>query len=69
MCRRLICMISFILVLGLVLANAANAADPDLLGWWKLDESSGTTAYDSSGNGYDGILNGDPQWVAGKYGG
>jgi len=25
-----------------------------LVGWWKLDESSGTTAADSSGRGHDG---------------
>ena len=33
-----------------------------LIGWWKLDEMSGTTAADSSGNGNDGRLVGDPQW-------
>ena len=60
---------SFVLVLGLVLANVANAADPSLVGWWKLNESSGTTANDSSGNENNGTLMGDPQWVAGKIGG
>ena len=66
MCRKLICLISFILVLGLVLTGVVAAADPSLVGWWKLDESSGTTAYDSSGNGHDGTLMGNPQSVAGK---
>jgi outer membrane lipoprotein-sorting protein len=28
-----------------------------LVGWWKFDEGSGSTAVDSSGNGYDGTLN------------
>jgi hypothetical protein len=28
-----------------------------LVGWWKLDENSGTTATDSSGNGNNGTLN------------
>ncbi len=28
-----------------------------LVGWWKLDEGSGSTAVDSSGNGHDGTLN------------
>jgi len=32
---------------------------------WKLDDGDGTTAVDSSSNGNDGTLNGDPQWVAG----
>lgn len=37
-----------------------------MLGWWRLDESSGN-AKDSSGNGYDGtIIGGVTQNVAGK---
>jgi hypothetical protein len=32
-----------------------------LVGWWKLDETSGTTAYDSAGEN-DGILYGNPIW-------
>lgn len=28
----------------------------DLVGWWPLDETSGTVAYDSSGNGNDGTM-------------
>jgi len=69
MCTKLIYLCSFVVALGLVLTNAANAADPNLVGWWKLDEGSGTTAYDSSGNGNDGTLQGNPQWVTGKIGG
>jgi len=38
-----------------------------LVGYWKLDEGSGTTAYDSSVNNNTGTLNG-PSWVDGKYG-
>lgn len=26
------------------------------IGWWKLDDCQGTTAYDSSGNGYNGTI-------------
>ncbi|MHC4175343.1 MAG: LamG domain-containing protein, partial [Planctomycetota bacterium] len=42
-----------------------------LVGWWKLDETSGETAYDSSGNGNVGTLQGDPVWqpLGGKVGG
>ena len=36
-----------------------------LVGWWELDESEGGTAYDSSANGYNGTLNGDPTWRPG----
>ena len=68
MCRKMICLVSFVLVLGLVRTSAGQGAG-SLVGWWKLDESSGTTAYDSSGLGNDGTLGGSPQWVAGKIGG
>jgi len=43
--------------------------NPDLVGWWKLDEGSGTTAYDWSGYNNHGTLGGDPQWVEGLVGG
>jgi hypothetical protein len=42
--------------------SAAGSAPTGLLGWWKLDETSGTTAADSSGNGNNGTLNGAPVW-------
>lgn len=32
---------------------------------YKLDDTSGTTAKDSSGNGYDGTLSGDASWTDG----
>lgn len=37
----------------------------DLVGWWKLDESSGTVATDSSGNGRHGAVSGTASWNAG----
>ena len=37
-----------------------------LVGWWKFDETSGTVAHDSSGNGNDGSLNNGPSWITGK---
>ncbi|MGA2677845.1 MAG: sugar-binding protein [Sedimentisphaerales bacterium] len=48
-----------------------NAELGGLLGWWKFDEKEGTTAADSSGNGNDGTLVGNPQWrpQGGKIGG
>jgi len=68
MCKKLICLVSFVLVLGLVLTSAVEADDPTLVGWWKFDEGSGRTAYDSSGYGNDGALVGNCQWVAGVFG-
>ncbi len=72
MCRNLVLITCMTLVLGLTPTNVADAQDPNLLGWWKLDDKSGTIAYDSSGNGNDGVLTkmdgfliDDPQWVSG----
>jgi Concanavalin A-like lectin/glucanases superfamily len=65
MSRKLIYLNSFVLVLGLLLTNVASAANSGLAGWWKLDGN----AKDSSGNGHDGVLYGDPQWVGGRIGG
>lgn len=42
---------------------------PGPIGYWKLDEGSGTTAYDSSGNGNNSSAwSGNTKWVQGKYG-
>ncbi|MCJ7777062.1 MAG: LamG domain-containing protein, partial [Sedimentisphaerales bacterium] len=42
-----------------------------LVGWWKLDETEGNTASDSSGNDHNGKLVGNPRWQpsGGKIGG
>jgi hypothetical protein len=45
------------------------APAPSLVAHWQLDEGAGTIAADSSGNGYDGTLIGEPNWVAGMIGG
>ena len=37
-----------------------------LLGYWKFDEGSGTVAIDSSGNGNNGTINGNPVWGTGS---
>jgi prepilin-type N-terminal cleavage/methylation domain-containing protein len=43
--------------------------DKGLVGYWTFDEGSGTTAYDSSGKGNDGIWNGlSAHYVAGRVG-
>jgi hypothetical protein len=48
-----------LLLAALTLCVSASAADADgLVAHWKLDETSGTIAADSSGNGHDGILGG-----------
>ena len=54
-----------IVVLGLV----AGSAHAELVGHWRLNEGAGAIAYDSSGNGNDGAVQGEPEWVAGMLGG
>jgi hypothetical protein len=63
MCKKLIFLISFALMLGM----AANVS-AGLIAHWEFDEGSGTIARDSSGKGHDGTLQGDPQWVTGMIG-
>jgi len=65
MCRKLFYLVSFVLMLNIVATGASEAADADIRGLWTLDETSGTTAHDTSGNGNDGTLMGNPQWVTG----
>jgi hypothetical protein len=63
MFRKLIYPICFVLVLSLILTSTTSA---ELVGWWKLDETSSNVAVDSTGNGYDGtVISDDPQWVEG----
>ncbi len=65
MCRKMLFSVSFVLLLSMVLSSAADAGA--LIGWWKLDDGTGTIAKDSSGLGNDGIFGteGTPKWVAG----
>jgi hypothetical protein len=56
--------LAVILVIGFV--TIASAADPSLVGWWKLDAGSGTTAIDSSRNLHNGTMSGNPIWVPGR---
>jgi len=45
-----------------VCAVRSPAATDDPVGWWKLDDASGTSATDSSGNSHSGTLQGGPVW-------
>ena len=68
MSKKIFFMASFVLVLGLAI-SVSEGADPSLVGWWRFEEGSGTTAYDSSGNGLDGELVGGVTWTQGRIGG
>ena len=74
MYKSLYCLFSVVLLFGLVSNTGAPAArsptgpdrgrvasldaDPNLVGWWKFDDVSGTTAADSSGHKRNGQLKG-----------
>ena len=64
MSKKLICLVCFVLVL-----SVAGHASADLLVHWALEEGSGTTVFDTSGNGNDGTFTAEPQWVEGHGGG
>ncbi len=49
-------------------AGFAPVACGEIVGWWTFDEGSGTVVRDSSGKGNQGAFEGDPEWMAGKYG-
>jgi flagellin-like protein len=53
---------------SLAQTKIVSKQDSTLVGYWKFDEGTGTTAADSSGNGNDGTLVNGPTWIDGKYG-
>jgi len=57
MSQKVICLSVLLSLLGW-----ATSVSADLVGYWPLDEGSGTIAHDLSGNGNDGTLMGNPQW-------
>ena len=65
MCKKMTFLVVFVLILSAALTETTQA---ELVGCWRFDEGSGTVASDTSGNGNNGTLNGDPQWMAGYYG-
>ncbi|MBN1359660.1 MAG: discoidin domain-containing protein [Sedimentisphaerales bacterium] len=64
--KRLPILVFVSFVAGLAFAPPVSAA---LVGWWMLDDGGGTVAVDSSGNGFNGSVEGGPSWIAGVFGG
>ena len=62
MSKQLLYSIIVTVVVGLVQPGLGNVLDPNLVGWWRFDEGSGTVAADSSGNDLHGTLVNDPLW-------
>ncbi len=54
-------------VSGTATLTVTSAPTGGLVGYWKFDESAGTTAADSSGNNNNGTING-ATWTTGKLG-
>jgi hypothetical protein len=69
MYQRLNSLTYFLLVLAILHGDVAYGfdanTDSSLVGWWKLDETSGTIAADSSGKGNNGTVRG-ARWISGK---
>ncbi len=51
--------------LGQGYGSAITNLTDGLVGWWKLDDGSGLTAVDSSGNGFNGTVGATAQWNIG----
>ncbi|MEN6426700.1 MAG: LamG domain-containing protein, partial [Phycisphaerales bacterium] len=62
MSKKLICLASALVLMGSALANAGVGP----VGWWKLDETTGTTAADSSRSKNHGTLMGEPTPTVGQ---
>jgi hypothetical protein len=54
---------------GSTTLTISSSSSSGLVGWWKFDDGSGTTAADSSGNALTMNLVNGVSWVAGKIGG
>jgi len=59
--------LSFFVIAVFVLALSMQAS-AGIVGQWLLNETSGTVAKDTSGNGNDGEIIGKANWVNGKFG-
>lgn len=54
------------LVLCMAHTSLATGSEPELVFWYKLNETSGTIASDASGNNFRGVLRNGPTWTAGE---
>ena len=62
MCKQFIYLVFTIVAIALSIGPSLAHGDEALIGWWKLDENTGTIAYDSSNGGNNGTLIGNPVW-------
>ena len=70
MCKKQVFWASLAFIMGMSLGFSPAQGQEGLVGYWKFDEASGTTAADMAGGDNDGTLIGDGLvWSAGKFGG
>ena len=62
MCRKLFCLTSFVLVLWLGMGLSSAHGQEGLIGYWKLDETSGLTTADLADGDNEGTLQNAVQW-------
>jgi hypothetical protein len=60
MCKKFICFIFMLLILSITSISMA-----ELVGYYSMDEGTGTLVADGSGKGHDGTITSTPTWVAG----
>jgi len=65
MFRKMKWFVAMLLVLGI----CTDAVLAELIGYWPFEEGQGTETSDITGNGNDGTLNGNVEWVPGYLGG
>ena len=58
MCKKLLCLLMLVFVIG---GGAIVEADPNLVCWWEMDQSSGTTVTDTQGN-MNGTMGNNNYW-------
>ena len=63
-----VCVILAVTALMFMCVSHAKIDPETAVGVWLLDEGSGDTAADISGNGNDGEFIGNPKWIDGKFG-
>jgi len=67
--RCLLIVVVVLFATGVLTVSSYGKIDPETcVGAWLFDEDDGDIATDSSGNGNDGELMGNPEWVEGKFG-
>ncbi|MFC1712810.1 LamG domain-containing protein [Candidatus Poribacteria bacterium] len=67
MIRIKVSVMLIILMVSLLLGVQA-AVDEHTIAVWFFNEGAGDRVSDSSGNGHDGVFDGDPKWVNAKHG-